>query len=137
MDIMEMAKDLARAIQQDQRYLNMVDAKENNDKDDQLQEMMKEFNMLRVKLNNEVSKEDSQEPVNQDRKKEIEDKIDQVYADIMSNNSMVKYAQAKEELDTVVKKINTMLAYAVNGMDPEMAESSGCGGSCSSCAGCH
>ena len=52
--ILEMAKDLAYAIQQDERYIRTQMAQVAADEDEELQGMIGEFNLARMDLNNEI-----------------------------------------------------------------------------------
>ena len=65
MDIIEMARELGKAIQEDDRYLALRLATQSNDEDQALQDMIGEFNLKRVSLNQEVQKpEKDQEKMN-------------------------------------------------------------------------
>ena len=66
MDILKMARELGKAIQEDDRYLALRLATQSNDEDQALQDMIGEFNLKRVSLNQEVQKADKdQEKLNQ------------------------------------------------------------------------
>ena len=56
MDIIEMARDLGRALQADEKYQRYVNATLENDKDQVLQDLIGKFNTLRVDINREISK---------------------------------------------------------------------------------
>ena len=58
MDIIKMARELGKAIQEDDRYLALRLATQSNDEDQALQDMIGEFNLKRVSLNQEVQKAD-------------------------------------------------------------------------------
>ena len=49
------------------------------------------------------------------------------------------YNEAKELMDNMLKRINAIISISAEGGDPEIADltEDTCGGSCSSCAGCH
>ena len=133
MDILERAKELGYEIMRDERFIKMVQAKELNDADERLQEQIGRFNLLRMNLNNEMSKADS----DSDAVSELDREINELYKDIMANGHMAAYAEAKAEVDGFIKQINTIVTYAANGIDPETALSEGgCAGSCAGCAGC-
>ena len=51
MDIIEMARDLGRALQADEKYQRYVNATLENDKDQVLQDLIGKFNALRVDIN--------------------------------------------------------------------------------------
>ena len=44
MDVIELARELGKAIQQDERFLSMQIARQNSDNDDELQQLIGEFN---------------------------------------------------------------------------------------------
>ena len=127
MDIIKMARELGKAIQEDDRYLALRLATQSNDEDQALQDMIGEFNLKRVSLNQEVQKADK------DRE------IKELYQKIMSYPKMVVYNGAKKEVDSMMNYINRILVMSVNGEDPDSVEMSdvSCTGSCSTCGGCN
>ena len=114
MDVIELARELGKAIQQDERFLAMQIARQNSDNDDELQQLIGEFNLKRMAINNEDAK-------------------------VMQNKNMNAYNEAKELMDNMLKRINAIISISAEGGDPEIADltEDTCGGSCSSCAGCH
>ena len=52
MDIIEAARNLGAAIQQDERYKKYIEAKKANDADEELQELIGEFNLARMSVDN-------------------------------------------------------------------------------------
>ena len=58
MTIIEKARELGVMIQQDERYIAYNVAREANDSDEELQQMINDFNLLRLNLNAEMSKPD-------------------------------------------------------------------------------
>ncbi|MDO5559310.1 MAG: YlbF family regulator [Oscillospiraceae bacterium] len=134
MDIIEQTRQLGKAIQQDERYTAYCTAKKNNDDDKELQELIGNFNMKRMDLNNEMSKEDK----DTERLKELDNDIKDLYAGIMKNKSMTAFNEAKTAMDSLMSQINNIITASANGEDPETcAAQSSCSGSCSSCSGCH
>ena len=70
----------------------------------------------------------------------LEGTRNQLYNDIMANQSMAAYNEAKAELESVMNYVNAIINTAVNGGDPmtvEEPQQGGCSGSCASCSGCH
>ena len=47
MDVIEITRQLGKAIQADERYIDYVNAKSRNDEDKELQELIGEFNLIR------------------------------------------------------------------------------------------
>lgn len=135
MDAVSMARDLGKLIQQDERYKAYVNAKEVNDKDDELQKLISDFEMKRYELNMEMTKTDK----DADKLKELDGVIKNLYGEIMVNPSMSKFNAAKNAMDGLLAEINNIITASANGEDPETCPSqpSGCSGSCSSCGGCH
>ena len=134
MDIIEMTRNLGMEIQKDQRYRILENARRLNDADEELQKQIGDFNLARIDLNNEVSKSDK----DADRIAQLNEKVQSIYTDIMDNESMQAYNEAKSDVDQMMQYINAILTTAVNGGDPmTVQEPSSCSGSCSSCGGCH
>ena len=133
MDVIKMARELGKLIQQDQRYDAYRSAKEQTDKDEELQRLIRDINNKR--LNMEMSKTDK----NDDRLKELDGVIKNLYGEIMVNPSMAEFNKAKNAMDGMLAEINNVITACANGEDPETCPSqpSGCSGSCSSCGGCN
>ena len=58
MDIIEMTRELGRALQNDERYIAMMAARQASDEDEALQEAIGEFNLKRMAISNEAQKEE-------------------------------------------------------------------------------
>ena len=56
MDCIDLFKRAAVALQTDNRYLVLDQARKANDKDEELQNLIGEFNLARMDLNNEIGK---------------------------------------------------------------------------------
>ncbi|MGN0700049.1 MAG: YlbF family regulator, partial [Oscillospiraceae bacterium] len=61
MNVIEVTRQLGLAIQSDERYLEYVKAKEANDADTALQDLIGEFNLIRQNLAMEQGKEESEQ----------------------------------------------------------------------------
>ena len=137
MDVLvEMAIDLGCQMQEDSRYLALRAAQQAADEDEQLQKLIGEFNLKRMAINAEEQK--AEEEQDAEKLRTLNGALRSVYADIMQNEHMIAYNEAKEPFDALVQKINTAIALAAQGQDPAAAaEESGCTGNCGSCGGCH
>lgn len=135
MDIIELSREIGRKLQEDKRYINLKVAQQNSDNDSALQDLIGEFNLKRMAINNEAGKEDRDEKKIESLNHEIRD----LYTEIMANESMMKYNNAKNEFDYLVKRINAIIMQSAEGEDPNTTDlqESACSGSCSSCSGCH
>ena len=125
MDCIDLFKRAAMALQTDSRYLAMDQARKMNDKDEELQNLIGEFNLARMDLNNEIGKPERSD----ERIAELNQKVNDLYGKIMADDGMVAYNEAKRDCE----------ATAMNGGDPMTVQepSASCTGSCSTCGGCH
>lgn len=135
MDIIEITRQLGRALQSEQAYIDMRLASQESDEDEALQQLIGEFNLKRMAINNEAQKEDRSEDTLQRLNGELRD----VYAQIMSNEHMIAYNNAKGEFDALLQRITGIIGLCADGENPDTCDydPSSCGGDCSSCGGCH
>lgn len=134
MDVIQQVRNLGTALQQDQRFIRYAKAKIANDSDKDLQDTIGQFNVVRMELDKEVNSDNKDE----EKVKELNEKLRKIYGDVMSSSAMVEYNTAKAELDQLINEINTIISKSIDGEDPQTCDtSSGCSGSCDSCGGCH
>lgn len=135
MDVIELFKKAAMALQTDARYLALDAARRANDDDKALQDMIGEFNLARMDLNNEISKDERDDA----RVAQLNEQVSKLYGEIMAHPGMVAYNEAKNEAEGLIAHIDAIINTAMNGGDPMTVEApeAGCTGSCSSCSGCH
>ncbi|MCD7846868.1 MAG: YlbF family regulator [Oscillospiraceae bacterium] len=134
MDVIQLTRELGKAIQADERYSNYIRARVANDNDAELQGMIEQFNHGRVILNNEVSKAERDE----NKIEELKTSVGDLYSSIMKNEHMSAYNDAKNEMDELLRQITTIINMSANGEDPETCDMNyGCTGNCASCGGCH
>ena len=133
MDIIEQARELGRAIQKEESFINLHKVQAKADADTELQKYIGEFNLKRMIINDEASKKDrDQEKLNQANKE-----MREVYSKIMSNENMIAYNEAKEAFDKVANRVQAIVQQSIEGTDPEVADyTESCSGSCSTCGGC-
>ena len=133
MDVIAMARQLGKALQQDEGYLRLMVAQQQNDADETLQALIGKFNLARINLNTELNKTDK----DQARVTALNEEVRAVYGQIMDNENMAAYNKAKTEFDDTVDLVMHIIRGIINGEDPDLIEKqSGCSGSCSSCSGC-
>ena len=87
MDVIELARELGKAIQQDERFLAMQIARQNSDNDDELQQLIGEFNLKRMAINNEAAKENRDEA----KLQQLNSELRETYAKVMQNKNMNAY----------------------------------------------
>jgi cell fate (sporulation/competence/biofilm development) regulator YlbF (YheA/YmcA/DUF963 family) len=135
MDVIELAREIGKEIQKDDRYLKMQLAIQNTDKDTVLQDLIGQYNLKRMSLDTEVQNPES----DQEKVQAYSQELRALYAKITENPSMAVYQQAKGELDHLLQRVQAIVTQSANGEDPETTDyvESSCGGNCSSCGGCH
>lgn len=135
MDVIEIARKLGVAIQADDRYKAYAAAKSANDKDEELQAAIGEFNMTRMAMDQEIQKGDAKDEA---KLNEMNEQLRTAYGKIMRNESMTAYNKAKTELDEVISGIENIISVAISGEDPMTCDlHAACTHDCSSCGGCH
>ncbi|MDE5753264.1 MAG: YlbF family regulator [Oscillospiraceae bacterium] len=134
MDIIELTRELGKAIQADDRYIAYCLAKQANDEDEQLQAVINAFNLKRVELQMEIAKPDK----DNEKVQELNEIIKDSYQKIMSNPKMLIYNSAKSAMDELMSQINTVISMSANGVNPDEIDvtTASCGGDCGSCGGC-
>ena len=134
MDIIELAREIGKKIQSDDMYIKLKIAKQNSDEDKKLQDLIGEFNLKRIAINNEATKDERDEK----KLQELNEELRELYSTIMKNENMIAYNIAKQEMDSVLKRVTAIIMQSAEGEDPETTDyEESCTGSCSSCGGCH
>ncbi len=135
MDILlEMAKDMGEAIQQDDRYVALQMAQAKADEDQALQDLIGEFNLKRMAMATEDNKEDK----DPQKVRQLDEELREIYGRVMANESMQAYNTARTQMDALLNSIQRILVLSAQGEDPHsIEEEHSCGGNCSGCSGCH
>ena len=133
MDVIEMARELGRALQKEVAYIKLHEVQAQADADAELQRLIGEFNIKRLSINEESAKKDR----DQEKLTRYNKEMREVYSQIMSNENMIAYNEAKEAFDKVSNRVIAIVQQCADGADPEIADlRESCGGSCSTCGGC-
>lgn len=134
-EVIELARELGCAIQRDEVYVDYKIKQQNVECDENLQNMMKDFNLKKSEINEEISKENT----DQSKIDKLNEEINKLYTDIMQNETMAVYTQSKQKFEGVLRSITLIINRASMGEDPKtinIEESDACMGSCHSCSGC-
>ena len=94
MDAIQAVRELGKAIQEDERYIEYAKAKKANDEDTELQNLIGEFNLARMDLNNEIGKNERDDA----RIAELNEKVNSLYGQIMGDEGMTAYNEANGSL---------------------------------------
>lgn len=137
MTVIEAARELGKVVQADPRYIEYVKAKELNDADESLQNLIGEFNLIRQNLAMESDR--PEEEIDREKVKKLNAEMSSTYEKIMTNENMALFTMAKQGMDKLMSEINTILTYSVEGADPETCPSeppqAACSGNCGTCGG--
>lgn len=135
MDLIQMAREMGKALQASPEYQRVDAARRANDEDASLQDGIGRFNLKRMEMNQEMQKEEKDDK----KLQALNEELQQIYTDVMGNPNMMEYNIAKQEMDEMMQKVNAILMMCVNGEDPDTCEipDQSCTGSCATCGGCH
>ncbi|MGN0550406.1 MAG: YlbF family regulator [Acutalibacteraceae bacterium] len=134
MDIIELAREIGRAIQKEDCYVQLKLAQQQSDEDEVLQGLIGEFNLKRMAINNEATKADRDD----EKLQALNAEMREVYSKIMQNENMILYNEKKQEMDTLLQRVLAIITQSADGEDPNTTDyTPSCGGSCSTCGGCH
>lgn len=135
MNVIELTRELGKAIQADERYLKLRAAKEANDNDKSLADLMGKLELIQLSYQHE-----SENGADESKMNELDKQFRDVYGEVMLNENMKNYEMAREEVDAMMNYIVQILSLCVNGEDPATCEpqtqNESCTGSCSTCGGC-
>ena len=135
MDVIKAARNLGSAMQEDVRFVEYAKQKLALDKDEELQEKVGEFNIARMNIERMSGEENRDD----EKFRDANLKLREIYDSIMANDTMKAYNEAKEGVDKMMSDIMAIIQMCSEGADPQTCEipEGGCTGSCSTCSGCH
>lgn len=134
MELVQMAREMGKALQSDERYIKMRIAKQACDEDLKLQEEIRLFNLKKAEINLEAQKEIRDE----ESLRALNLTFRQLYGKILGNESMKRYQMVQGAFEELYQEITGILKLCAEGEDPATCQpvSEGCGGDCGSCGGC-
>ena len=132
-DVITLARQLGHAIQEEESYKNIMEAKTAADADESLQALITEFNIKRVAINAEACKSERDD----ETLKQLNAEMRTAYSDIMNNEHMKAYNDAKQAFDKVLQRVLAIVQNSADGEDPDTTDfSADCTHDCSTCGGC-
>ena len=128
MDVIQLARQLGKAIQEDERFLNLQLAQQQADADAPLQEMLGQYSAQREALVREAKASGMDSP----KAKEMNVELGRIYTEILQSENMKSFMSAQEELGKLTGHINQIVDGSAQGQDPDSIEyqprRGGCGG---------
>ena len=130
MEIFELAKQLGEAIKKDSRLVEFEEAKKAYESDTDLQNALKEYDVQQRALQAEMVKEEK-DGLTIDA---INDRINALYDEIVTNASFLRLNQLQVEVNELMNEVNNTITCAITGEDPKSA----CTHNCATChSQCH
>lgn len=133
-----LTRQLGQAIQDDERYINFIKARENNEKDEELKNLLGQVQLIHMNYGREAQKGDN---ASEEKLDGYEKEFNEVFSKVKNHPVMVKYENARDELDSLMKFVTGILSMCAVGEDPQTcsptAQAGSCSGDCSSCGGCN
>ena len=128
MNVIEQARQLGKAIQEDERFIGLQLAQQQVEADAPLQEKLSKYNIQREALINEARASGQGSA----KVEEMNAELGRLYEDILQNEKMKNFLGAQEELGKLTGFINQIIAGSAKGLDPATIEyqqsRGGCGG---------
>lgn len=132
-EILEMANKLGQAIADTEEIKTFHEMEKIFYGDEEAQRVMNEYEKERAQMTVKV-KEAGMTPENlklfQSEMKKSMDKL-------MANKTVKEYLEAKSNFNDIIKKVNSIIAFCIQGEEQDLAAEGGCSGNCGSCGGCH
>ncbi len=142
MDIIEMARELGKKLQEEETYLHLRTAQQAVEDDMSLQDRISEFNLQRAALGQEAAKEKR----DQAKIDALDKKVRDLYEELIHDAKLSAYNDAQDEFNEIFGFVVHILQMSASGSDPMTVTRDtmgGCGGECGecgdcgSCGGCH
>ncbi len=104
MDVIAKARELGALLQQDERYIKLMEAQKANEADTALNELIARIQLVQMSFQHEATKEDKNEQKLQAYDKEF----GEIYTQIMANPNMQAYEAARAEIDKLMNYITSI-----------------------------
>ena len=128
--VFEKTRELGKALMECETYQKMKAAEDKAMQNEEAARTMAEFLEKRQGLQ-QLMQSENPDP---GAMKRLSDEMDAAQERLQMIDDIVALYDARNEFNGLMGQINQVLQFIVTG---EMAQPSGCSGSCESCAGCH
>lgn len=132
-EILEMAQSLGQAIADSEEIKVFREMEKIYYEDEEAQRVMQEYEDSRAKMTVKA-KETGMTPESLALfQKEMKSSMDK----LMANKTVKEYLEAKSNFNEIIKRVNAIISFCIQGEEQDLASEGGCSGNCSSCGGCH
>lgn len=126
MSIYSLASELGQAIKADERMIRMDRAKAAYEADEEISRLLIEYGIQQQAL----TEMGDGEHIDTDVLARIQDRIDEIYAQITSNPLFIELDEAQNDINELMETVNNTIMFNITGQTQ-------CTHDCSSCGGCH
>ena len=129
MEIFALAAQLGQELKKDERMVRMAKAKEAFETDGELRTLMREYQVQQIALEKTAGQKD----VEARFLEMIQDRINQLYDQIVAHPVYVELEAAQEEVNALMNAVNNTITFEITGEMPSSCthDCSTCGGGCS------
>ncbi len=132
-EIIEMAQSLGQAIADSEEIKVFREMEKIFYEDEEAQRVMQEYEDSRAKMTVKA-KETGMTPESLALfQKEMKSSMDK----LMANKTVKEYLEAKSNFNEIIKRVNAIISFCIQGEEQDLASEGGCSGNCGSCGGCH
>ncbi len=128
--IIELAQMLGEEIAKSDEIKALELAKENMEKDSDLQEKMSRYETERKLLGEEFSK--SSDEIDRELVNKLRSAIEELTKEISASENYIAFAEAQRAMNNLMASVNGEIKFAITGERPVE-----CTHDCSTCSGCH
>ena len=115
-------------MEQSEIVKNQRAAKQAFDTDDELQQLIGDFNVAKLALMNESNKDKP----DAEKTEKLRTQTTQSYEKVMAHPVMMQLNDAEIALEGLLNQVNGILQQSITGEEP-----GGCTHNCATCSGCH
>lgn len=131
-EILELAQNLGQAIAKSEEMKVFQEMERIYNEDKEAQRVMNEYEAERAKMTVKA-KETGMTP---DSLKLFQGEMKKSMDKLMANKTVKEYLEAKSNFNDIIKKVNSIISFCIQGEEQELASEGGCSGNCGSCGGC-
>ncbi|MBE6653524.1 MAG: YlbF family regulator [Ruminococcaceae bacterium] len=127
-NVFELAITLGKALKEDERLVRMEAARKAYEEDPTLRQLTTEYDVQQRAIQKVASTEDFDPQLMES----IQNRINELYDQIMAAPAYVELMAAQEAVNELMNAVNNTITFAITGEMP-----SNCTHDCSTCGGCH
>ncbi len=134
-EILELAQKLGEAIAESEAVKTYREMEKIYFESEDAQKAMQEYEETHAKMMVEAQKTG----MTPESMQLFQQKMQAAMEKLMQNKTVKEYLDAKSDFNDIFTKVNSIIAYCVQGEEQNMATgaSGSCSGNCGSCRGCH